>query len=74
MFSWEIKLSLQSREHFVDPIFKKMARTPQCFTILCDQLLDDDVVAYEIESLQSRAHFVDLTLKKWSEAVSFFRC
>ena len=60
--TYETELSLQSRAHFVDLIFKKWSEAVRLLRFLC-----------EIElSLQSRAHFVDLIFKKWSETVSFF--
>ena len=46
-FVCEIELSLLSRAHFADLIFihfPKVVRRCHFFTILCDQLLDDDVV------------------------------
>ena len=58
----EMELSLQSRAHFADLIFKKWS---QVFGF-CDFLCETEL------SLQSRAHFVDLIFKKWSEVFSFF--
>ena len=61
-FFCEIELSLPSRAHFVDLIFKKWSEAVNFLRYFC-----------EIElSLQSRPHFFDLIFKKCEKPVSFF--
>ena len=87
--TYEIKLSLQSRAHFVDLIFKK-CKMPSVFCVFfCEIELSLQSRAhfvdlifkkckkkksplFEIElSLQSRPHFVDVMVQKWSERQFF---
>ena len=58
---------------FCRPHLPQVLRSPQIFTVLCDQLMM--WMTYEIElSLQSRAPFVDLIFQKCSEPLSFLTC
>ena len=60
--TYKIELSLKSRAHFVDLIFKKCKQPVSFLRFPCETEL----------SLQSGAHFVELIFKKWSKSLSVF--
>ena len=71
-FMWNRALTTVSCT-FCRPHLPQVLRSPQIFTVLCDQLMM--WMTYEIElSLQSRAPFVDLIFQKCSEPLSFLTC